>query len=256
VASRGPDTASGLRHSASIVDALERLLDRAPTNDEVRAVRAAFSRSGDVLVSGRPGVASSVTRLIANRREIVGRDRACSVRVFDAFVSHAHLELRHSEGHWYAHDMNSTNGTRLEGELLSGWSRLRHGDVVTLGEHTRLLFLQALPALQTPHVATRFLPDRLLTPAHRRILWAMSLPMRERADVGAATTKAVAQTLGISPETVKTHTSRLYALASLDGRAPGSREILARRGLQISAAEMGEPDHPRGRRPLEPAQRQ
>lgn len=244
---RGLEAAPGhIAGEESLADGLSRLLERHPSASETHAARAALARLSDVLVQSGADRGLLFSRLISNRRETVGRADTCSIRIYDRFVSHAHLELECAQGCWYAHDMRSTNGTRLDGQPLIGWERLRHGDLLSLGEYSRLLFLQPCPPQATPGPADRFLPESELTLAGRRILWAMSLPMREDPDAGAATRRQVADSLGLSEDTVKTQTSQLYTTAGIDGRRPGARDLLARRGLLVTASQVGESDHPGG----------
>ncbi|MEP6729170.1 MAG: trypsin-like peptidase domain-containing protein [bacterium] len=66
----------------------------------------------------------------------VGRHGASDLR-FDPQteldVSTRHAELRSVDGVWSIHDLNSTNGTYVNGERIAGAHRLREGDVVSLG---------------------------------------------------------------------------------------------------------------------------
>jgi serine phosphatase RsbU (regulator of sigma subunit)/pSer/pThr/pTyr-binding forkhead associated (FHA) protein len=73
---------------------------------------------------------------LAKARVTVGRSRESDIFLPDQWLSrhHAAIEER-GDGYWVA-DLNSKNGTLLNGEPVREWRRLRPGDVITLGEHT------------------------------------------------------------------------------------------------------------------------
>ena len=48
----------------------------------------------------------------------VGRGQDCAVRIADPSVSRHHLEIYWDEGWWWAHDLQSQNGTFLNGEPI------------------------------------------------------------------------------------------------------------------------------------------
>jgi hypothetical protein len=72
------------------------------------------------------------------RRILIGRSRDCDIQVADANVSRRHAEVR-QEGaaHWVV-DLDSTNGTEVNGRRLKR-SKLRPGDTITVGA-TDLVF--------------------------------------------------------------------------------------------------------------------
>ncbi len=73
---------------------------------------------------------------LAKPRVTIGRSRESDIFLPDQWLSrhHAAIEDR-GEGFW-VNDLNSKNGTLLNGEPVREWRRLRPGDVITLGEHT------------------------------------------------------------------------------------------------------------------------
>lgn len=48
----------------------------------------------------------------------IGRDGACEIRLHDPVVSAHHVEIILEHGKWWLHDLHSTNGTFLDGELI------------------------------------------------------------------------------------------------------------------------------------------
>jgi hypothetical protein len=75
---------------------------------------------------------------LTKRRAVIGRSKDCDVQVADANVSRRHAEVR-QEGaaHWVV-DLDSTNGTEVNGRRLKR-AKLRPGDTITVGS-TELVF--------------------------------------------------------------------------------------------------------------------
>jgi len=70
---------------------------------------------------------------------IIGRATDAGIAIADRSVSRRHLQLRRDRTGWLASDLGSGNGTLVNGKPLAGERRLRHADVLTLGE-TQLTF--------------------------------------------------------------------------------------------------------------------
>jgi serine phosphatase RsbU (regulator of sigma subunit) len=68
-------------------------------------------------------------------RVTVGRARSCDVFLPDQWLSRQHAEIRRRDGDYFVADLESKNGTLLNGERVGEERRLRHGDVISLGEH-------------------------------------------------------------------------------------------------------------------------
>jgi pSer/pThr/pTyr-binding forkhead associated (FHA) protein len=63
----------------------------------------------------------------------LGRSRQCDVMVDDPNVSRTHAEIRPRGGSWVLTDLNSTNGSRLNGRRLQAPEVLKPGDEIELG---------------------------------------------------------------------------------------------------------------------------
>src|SRR5688572_20657827 len=68
-------------------------------------------------------------------RVTVGRARSCDVFLPDQWLSRQHAEIRLRNGDYFVADLESKNGTLLNGERVGEERKLRHGDVISLGEH-------------------------------------------------------------------------------------------------------------------------
>ena len=63
----------------------------------------------------------------------LGRSRQSDIMVDDPNVSRTHAEIRPRGGSWVLTDLNSTNGTRLNGRRLQGPEVLKPGDEIEVG---------------------------------------------------------------------------------------------------------------------------
>jgi pSer/pThr/pTyr-binding forkhead associated (FHA) protein len=78
------------------------------------------------------------TRVLTEPRLVMGRSKECDLQVPDANVSRRHAELRHEGSSWWVVDLDSTNGTDVNGKRVPR-AKLASGDTITLGE-TELVF--------------------------------------------------------------------------------------------------------------------
>ena len=64
----------------------------------------------------------------------IGRSKEADVRIEDRYASSIHARVFSREGRFYVEDMNSTNGTLLNGATLQGEAELIDGDSVQIGD--------------------------------------------------------------------------------------------------------------------------
>jgi hypothetical protein len=64
----------------------------------------------------------------------IGRSKEADVRIEDRYASSLHARVFSREGRFYVEDMNSTNGTLLNGATLQGEAELIDGDGVQIGD--------------------------------------------------------------------------------------------------------------------------
>ena len=80
---------------------------------------------------------------IEQRTVVLGRSRECDLRVDDPNVSRRHAEVRQEGATYWLVDLDSTNGTELNGRRVSR-AKLADGDTITLGG-TEIVFGRSLP---------------------------------------------------------------------------------------------------------------
>jgi hypothetical protein len=63
----------------------------------------------------------------------IGRDASCDLAIADMTVSRLHAQLEHTSDGWLLSDLESTNGTRVNGWRVRGKVPVRAGDLVSFG---------------------------------------------------------------------------------------------------------------------------
>jgi hypothetical protein len=64
---------------------------------------------------------------------ILGREEACDFQLDDPAVSSQHARLSFRQQQWWLEDLASTNGTYLNGEVVTNPVVITHGDELRLG---------------------------------------------------------------------------------------------------------------------------
>jgi hypothetical protein len=103
-------------------------------------------RPGTLLVAGdmTPGQGIPTLTLPDGRRVVLDHDKVtmgrlpeCELAVADANVSRRHAEVRRNgAGPWQVADLGSTNGTKVNGTVITGPRNLDDGDEITVGSTT------------------------------------------------------------------------------------------------------------------------
>lgn len=84
---------------------------------------------------GTPGEEIALTRL----RTVIGRDARADIVVNVPAVSRQHACISQSDGQYILEDMGSSNGTYVNGELITGAVPIQPGDEIRLGQAVRLV---------------------------------------------------------------------------------------------------------------------
>jgi hypothetical protein len=87
-----------------------------------------------VVVTSPAGEPAEGTSLALDAIATIGRDVNNAVVVEDQFVSAEHAILTFRGRAWYVEDLDSTNGTFVNGSPVEGVSPLGFGDVVQVGQ--------------------------------------------------------------------------------------------------------------------------
>lgn len=64
---------------------------------------------------------------------VVGRGATADIQLTDAYTSSEHARFRDDRGHWLLDDLESMNGSYINGQRIHGSQQLADGDTVQLG---------------------------------------------------------------------------------------------------------------------------
>jgi hypothetical protein len=108
---------------------------RALVGDLRAAAREPGAELGRLVVVASPaGEPAEGTSLALDAIATIGRDVNTAVVVEDQFVSAEHAILTFRGRAWYVEDLDSTNGTFVNGSPVDGVAPLGFGDVVQVGQ--------------------------------------------------------------------------------------------------------------------------
>lgn len=176
------------------------------------------------------GAGDPRSTMLSPGRTIVGRDPDAAIHIDDPVVSWHHLAIENRDGVLMATDLDSRNGTALNGELLDRSRRLRDGDTLIVAGY-RLEVSDPVPGRAGGTVASTA-PSVPLSEEERATATALVAPYRsEGAFAGRPATRAeLAAELHVSERTAQ---RRLDALAtklniSSDAGRDRPRQIAAR----------------------------
>ncbi len=141
----------------------------APAHEAVRSYLLVFS-----------GGTSTLFPLVANSEVVIGRAEECSLRLLDSSVSRVHAKLINAGAETRLLDMGSHNGSRVNGERVSGTMALGSGDVVSIGQVTLVFHRDARlptrrPLLDAPQLRLRLEEEIERSLRYHRpvtVLWA------------------------------------------------------------------------------------
>ena len=120
---------------------------------------------------------------LSRLRTSIGRSARSDVCIPDAFASRLHAEIRQEGDAFWLHDLESANGTRYNGDLVSAPMPLSSGDVVQIGE-TSIIFEDDLSS--RPSISAKLVGDATsaLDPTKTIALSSRRNPTMEILDSG------------------------------------------------------------------------
>ena len=185
-----------------------------------------------IWLTGERGEPRSVA--LAAERTVIGRSPDADVVIDDEAVSWNHLEIERRGDVLLATDLDSSNGTALNGEPLDRPRRLRSGDVLALGGHRLEVAEGDLGAGQ--RTVASGAPSVALTEEERSTAAALVAPYRsEGAFAGRPATRAeLAEALHVSERTAQRRLDALAAKLEISGDAGRERpRLVAARVIEL-----------------------
>ncbi|HEU4393859.1 MAG TPA: FHA domain-containing protein [Solirubrobacterales bacterium] len=167
---------------------------------------------------------------LVGERTVVGRSPEADVRLEDEAISWNHLEIERRGEVLMVTDLDSRNGTALNGEPLDRPRRLRNGDTLIVGAHR--LEVSTGPATPVGATVPSAAPAVGLSEEERATAAALVAPYRsEGAFAGRPATRAeIAAALQVSERTAQRRLDALAAKLGVPGDAGRDRprQIAAR----------------------------
>lgn len=78
---------------------------------------------------------------LGTRTTVIGRDEGCPIQIVDELVSRKHVQIRFDKkaDGYFALDMKSANGMKINGRAITTDTHLTDGDIIEIGT-SRLMF--------------------------------------------------------------------------------------------------------------------
>ena len=185
-----------------------------------------------IWMTGSEGEPRSVA--LEGERTVLGRDPEADITIDDEAVSWNHLEIESRGGVLMATDLDSRNGSELNGEPLDRPRRLRDGDVLLVGGN-RLEISDPLPG-RAGATAPAGASGVSLSAEERETAIALVAPYRsEGAFAGRPATRAeIAEALHVSERTAQRRLDALGAKLDVPGEAGRERpRLIAARVIEL-----------------------
>jgi predicted component of type VI protein secretion system len=185
-----------------------------------------------IWLSGAEGEPRSAA--ISGERTVVGRDPEADINIDDEAVSWNHLEIESRGDVLMATDLDSRNGTALNGEPLDRPRRLRDGDTLLVGGHRLEVSIPIEPRGGGTVAAAQ--PSVALSEEERATATGLVAPYRsEGAFAGRPATRAeLAEALHVSERTAQRRLDALAAKLDVPGDAGRERpRLIAARVIEL-----------------------
>jgi hypothetical protein len=168
-------------------------------------------REGHPFLFLRQGTGALQTVSLAADRLLLGRSPHSDVEVaWDPRVSAVHASLERRGGRWVIEDDGlSRNGTFVAGERLRGQRTLHDGDVIQVGD-TLVGFRDPASEQVLATVTMVSIAPPEVSPAQRRILFALCRPLAYPDRSTPATNDEIARELTLTVAAVKSHLRVLF----------------------------------------------
>jgi pSer/pThr/pTyr-binding forkhead associated (FHA) protein len=188
------------------------------TPEELRE-RVHAERRGNPFLVLRDAADSQRIVALAGDRVTIGRGPQCDLAlVWDPKVSRLHAQLERVGDEWIvADDGLSSNGTVVAGERVVGRRRLRHGDLIRVGDTVVAFCAPGDAIIGTTLADDLHIAAASVTEAQRKVLIALCRPFKGGVtDAVPATNPQIADELVLTVAAVKTHLRTLFRTFGLD----------------------------------------
>lgn len=173
----------------------------------------------------------------------IGRADSSDIALADPTVSRLHAIVERYSSGWSIRDVGSANGTRVNGERITGERRLLPEDEIGIGSARLFLRLHDIRA-STLTLGSEEPPE--LTPTERRVLLALCRPLLEgQTFPEPATVRSLSEAFVVSEAAIRQHLLRLYDKFGIQTGEGSRRARLANEAMRrraVSLAELKKPE--------------
>ena len=80
---------------------------------------------------------------------LIGRSKKSAIKIrYDELASRKHALIYWQNNFCYLEDLDSTNGSYINDELIKGTRKLENGDILRLGDTEMAIFVQDIPDME------------------------------------------------------------------------------------------------------------
>jgi hypothetical protein len=172
-------------------------------------------------------------------RTVIGRSSNADLVIDgDKAVSRWHADIERVGGVWVVRDLDSANGTEVNGEKIFAPHPLRIGDEIRVGD-TSLCFRGTT---SSEPIATTDRPAKPpnLTVKQRQVLIELTRPQAKDPLEPCASVKEIAEKMFVGEAAVKAHLAVLYEKFDVPELGAKRRPTLAKRAWETGAVRRGD----------------
>jgi len=180
------------------------------------------------------GPSSQVTYELVPDRMTIGRKPENDIAIeWDKAVSRRHAELELVAGSWFVSDLDSANGTFVNGSKVDRKRALHSGDELRVGDTTlRMGGIISSEPLSDTAQSTK--PPEL-TRKQSEVLRELCRPQARDPRSPCATVKDIAARMYVGEAAVKAHFSTLYVVFDIPEAGQQRRALLAKKAWETGA---------------------
>ena len=149
---------------------------------------------------------------------------------WDGAVSRYHAELELVAGCWFVTDLDSANGTWVNGKRLDAKKALRVGDELRIGDTNLWLVGDVSDSAMSTTSPAQKAPT--VTVKQREVLRELCRPQAKDNRAPCSTTKEIASRMFVGEAAVKAHLSSLYVKFDIPEEGQQRRALLAQRAWE------------------------
>jgi hypothetical protein len=167
-------------------------------------------------------------------RMTIGRREANDITIgWDSAVSRHHAELEYVAGSWFVSDLDSANGTFVNGARVAQKRKLHVDDELRIGD--TCLYLRGMTTSEPASTTSPASKPPDLTRKQHEVLHELCRPQARDPREPCATVKDIAARMFVGEAAVKAHLSPLYEKFEIAEVGQQRRALLAKKAWNLGA---------------------